>query len=192
MTAIDRYLAHLVDVVEGPKFTDDPRDRGGATKYGITQRALASFRGRAVTVADVQALTRDEALAAYRDDYVTLPGFDKLAEISMPVAIECIDTGVNMGPQIASVLLQRCLNTLGATLRVDGACGTSTRQALQSVLRTHGELAEPILLKMLNCEQGARYISIAESDPKQKAFVFGWFRQRIQLEPNAAFYGGNA
>jgi lysozyme family protein len=195
MSAIDRYLAHLVDVVEGPKFTNDPNDRGGPTKYGITQRTLAEYRGHAVSAADVEALQRDEALAIYRDQYVTLPGFDKVATVSPAVAIECIDTGVNMGQQVATVILQRCLNSLnqrGARwpdLRADGDCGPKTLDALRSLLRERGAEGQRILLLQLNCMQGSRLISISEADPDQEAFVFGWFRQRVQLVPDAAFYG---
>jgi lysozyme family protein len=198
VNAIDRYLVNLVDVVEGPKFTDDPRDRGGPTKYGITQRTLASHRGHTVSVGDVQALGRDEALAIYRADYVTLPGFDKVAKISEPVAIECIDTGVNMGPQVATVLLQRCLNVMNdrgtrwPSLKVDSSCGPATCSALAALLRERGAEGQRILLLALDCEQGARYISIAEADPKQQDFVFGWLRQRVQLAPDAAFYGVSA
>lgn len=198
MDAIDRYLAHLVDVVEGPEFTNNPHDRGGPTKYGITQRTLAQHRGHPVTAADVQALGRAEALAIYRAEYVTLPGFDKLAEVSPPVAIECIDTGVNMGQQVAAVLLQRGLNalnkraTLWPDLRADGACGPKTIDALRALLRVRGAEGQRILLLELNCLQGSRYISIAEADPDQEAFVFGWFRQRVQLVPDAAFHGVSA
>lgn len=195
MNAIDRYLANLVDVVEGPKFTNDPNDRGGPTKYGVTQRTLADYRGHAVAAADVQTLGRDEALAIYRDDYVTRPGFDKVGAISEPVAIECIDTAVNMGAQVATVLLQRCLNVMNErgtrwpNLRVDGACGPGTCNALRALLRERGAEGQRILLLALNGEQTARYISIAEADPSQQDFVFGWLRQRVQLVPDAAFYG---
>lgn len=186
---IEAYLAHLVDVVEGPEYTDDPLDRGGPTKYGITLKALMRYLQKPTSPAMVQAMTRDTALAIYRADYVTLPGFDKLAEVCAPVALECIDTGVNMGVQVATVLLQRCLNTLRAGLKVDGSCGPKTVDAVRNVIKQRGAEGIRILLLMLNCEQGARYIAIAEADPSQTAFVFGWFRQRIQLMPNWDFYG---
>lgn len=187
--SIDRYLANLVDVVEGPKYTNDPNDRGGPTKYGITQRTLARYLQKPVSPVMVEAMTRDTALAIYRQDYVTLPGFDKLADVSVPVALECIDTGVNMGPQVATVLLQRCLNTLGADLKVDGGCGPKTCEAVRAVIAKRGAEGVHILLLMLNCEQGARYIAIAEADTMQRKFVFGWFRQRVQMMPDPKFYG---
>lgn len=189
MNPIERYLANLVDVVEGPQYTNDPNDRGGATKYGITQRALGRHLGRPAAPNDVRDMSRDTALAIYRQDYITLPGFDKLAAVSIPVALECIDTGVNMGPQVATVLLQRCLNVMGTDLKVDGGCGPKTCEALRAYLAKRGAEGQRVLLLALNCEQGARYIAIAEADATQRKFVLGWLRQRIQLMPDAAFYG---
>lgn len=186
---IERYLANLVDVVEGPAYTNDPADRGGPTKYGITLRTLTRVRGKPASADDVKNLTRDDALAIYRSDYVTLPGFDKVAQISPAVAVECIDTGVNMGPQVAASWLQRALNALGADLKADGACGPKTCEALRALLQQRGPMGQRILLLALNCLQGARYLDISEADPGQKRFVFGWLRQRIQLVPDAAFYG---
>lgn len=189
---LDAYLANLVDVVEGPEYTNNPNDRGGPTKYGITQKTLARYLRKPVSPAMVEAMSRDTALAIYWQEYIELPGFDKLAEVSSPVALECIDTGVNMGVQVATVLLQRCLNTLRAALKVDGSCGPKTVEAVRNVIKQRGPEGVRILLLMLNCEQGARYIAIAEADPSQTAFVFGWFRQRIQMVPDAKFYGALA
>lgn len=186
---VDHYLANLVDVVEGPEYTDDPADRGGPTKYGITQKTLSRYLRKPASPAMVEALSRDVALEIYRTDYVTLPGFDKVAEISPAVALECIDTGVNMGPQVATSWLQRGLNVLGATLKADGKCGTKTCEALRELLRTRGEQGQRMLLQILNCMQGSRYIDICEADPSQKRFVFGWFNQRIQMVPKWDFYG---
>lgn len=192
MTAIDRYLANLVDVVEGPGYTNDPTDRGGPTRYGITQRTLSRVRGKPASADDVKNLTRDEALAIYRDEYVALPGFDKIAQVSTPVALECIDTGVNMGPQVATSLLQRSLNSLGASLRADGACGPKTVDALKTYLQQRGPQGERLLLVALNCMQGSRYIDITEADPSQKRFFYGWLRQRLQLVPDYSFFGTSA
>lgn len=53
----------------GARYTNDPRDPGGPTKYGITQKTLAARRGRSVSAEDVQALGLDEARAIYKRDY---------------------------------------------------------------------------------------------------------------------------
>jgi lysozyme family protein len=192
---IEHYLAHLVDVVEGPKYTDKPNDKGGPTKYGVTLKALSHHRGHPCTAEDVQNLQRDEALEIARDEYVQAPGFDKVAEVSTPVGLECIDTGYNAGPHMATTFLQRSLNVLNdqgrlwQDLHVDGACGAKTLDALRALIRTRSVRGLRALLLALNCRQGDYYMSIAESDPTQEDWVFGWFNQRIQLVPDIAFYG---
>jgi hypothetical protein len=38
-----------------------------------------------------------------------------------------------------------------------------------------------VMLKTLNCLQGARYIELAEHRQKNEEFVFGWIRARVGL-----------
>jgi len=51
-------------------FVNHPADRGGPTKYGITQATLARWRGRAVSAADVRTLTRLEARQIFEAQYL--------------------------------------------------------------------------------------------------------------------------
>lgn len=181
MTAqtVDAYLANLVDVVEGGTYTNDPADKGGPTRWGITQATLAKWRGKLVTALDVQNLTRDEALAIYRSEYVTGPGFDKVYQVAPAVALEMIDTGVNMGQQQAARYLQRCLRVTGAAIVVDGNCGPKTVQALRDFVAKRGARGVQTLVTALNCLQGGDYIRIAEANPAQEKFVYGWLNQRV-------------
>lgn len=181
MIAIDAYLAHLVDVVEGAAYTNDPSDGGGPTRWGITLATLAKWRGHAVTPQDVANLARDEALAIYRDWYVTAPGFDKVGALSMNVALEAIDTGVNMGVMTATRYLQRCLNVLDdvPTLVADGVCGPKTLAALADYLRRRGARGEAVLVTALNGLQCADYVRLAETDSADRKFIFGWLSQRV-------------
>lgn len=50
-------------------FVDDPQDLGGATKYGITQKTLSDFLGRAATRDEVRDLTESTAREIYRANY---------------------------------------------------------------------------------------------------------------------------
>lgn len=184
---VEKYLAHLVDVVEGGTYTNDPADAGGPTRWGITQHTLAGFLDHPVTPDRVRNLSRGDALAIYRSLYVTEPGYDRLAALSALVAIECIDTGVNCGQAVATRYLQRCLNVLNQQgtdwpdITVDGHCGPVTAGALAALLNQRGHPGEQTLLIALNCLQGNHYIKLAEAKSGNERFVYGWLRARVRL-----------
>jgi lysozyme family protein len=105
--------------------------------------------------------------------------------LSLPIAAELVDTGSNMGPPIATIFLQRCLNAFNLNgakypdIGVDGQCRDFTLRALTTFLDWRGEQGERVLLKALNCLQGERYIDLAEKRPKDETNVYGWTRKRI-------------
>ena len=60
-------------------FSNRASDKGGPTNYGITQATLSAWLGRAASVADVQALTRQTATAIYAGNYLAAPGIGYIA-----------------------------------------------------------------------------------------------------------------
>lgn len=118
--SFDRALTLVLDLEGG--FVHDPRDPGGATRYGITRATLARARGRPASVADVKALTRQEAGAIYRKSYWAEVGGDALPA-GLDLAI--FDFGVNSGPARAIKALQRALG-----VEADGRLGPATLAAL--------------------------------------------------------------
>ncbi len=162
-------------------FVDHPADRGGATRYGITEAVARAAGYQGPMSALPLALARD----IYRRRYWQAPKFDHVA-IRMPaVAAELFDTGANMGPAVAVRFLQRALNVLNrggrdwADIAVDGQIGSRTLAALDGLARRRGARGEAVLVKALNALQGARYIALAEARPSQESFVFGWLDQRL-------------
>ena len=125
-------------------------------------------------------MPREFAIEVYRRQYVTAPGFDKVAMQSVPIAAELVDTGVNMGPKVAATFLQRALNGLNngardyADLVVDGNAGPTTLAALKAFLTKRGQLGEMRMLALLNALQGERYLSLAEGRAANETFLFGW------------------
>ena len=103
---IARLLDELVEREGG--FVDHPDDRGGATRYGVTEAVARAhgYRG------EMRYLPRDEAISIYRRLYWLRPRFDAVAERSWRIAAELFDTGVNMGPAVATTFLQRALTAL--------------------------------------------------------------------------------
>src|SRR5262245_64575336 len=99
MAAFEPAVAKTLIREGGSRFTDDPNDHGGATKYGISQRAYPNV--------DIRNLTEDQAKAIYKRDYWDKVGGDSIA--SQLVAENIFDTAVNMGVTTAVKLVQMTL-----------------------------------------------------------------------------------
>lgn len=176
---IDELIDAVIDREGG--YVRHPADRGGATRYGITE-AVARANGYA---GDMRHFARPAAEAIYRRAYWHQPGFDRIAERAPRLAAELFDTGVNMGPATATTFLQRALNALnrGASdypdVPLDGRVGAGTLAALDRFLATRGAVAETVLVKAIDALQGERYVRLAEKRPADEAFLYGWLAQRV-------------
>lgn len=91
-------------------YSNDPRDNGGETKYGISKRAYPQL--------NIASLTIDQAIEIYRRDYwLKIRGDD----LPRSVAWCVFDQAVNRGVGAASMTLQRALGVM-----VDGSIGPET------------------------------------------------------------------
>lgn len=176
---IDKLLDDLIAREGG--YVNDPRDAGGETNWGVTAR-VARANGFAGPMRD---MTREQAKTIYSKVYWTAPGFDRVAAFSQTVAEELFDTGVNMGPAKASEFLQIALNGLNSNgkdypdIAEDGDIGSGTIAALVAYIHKRGVEGIVVLLKALNCLQGARYIELARGRAANEAFLYGWLRTRV-------------
>ena len=179
---IEQFLNELIRREGG--YVNNPADRGGATKYGITE-AVARQNGYKGHMKDLpESLARD----IYRKQYWTVPRFNQVNALSPLVAEELLDTGVNCGVGFTKPTLQRALNLLNnqgkggwPDLAVDGIYGPATINALKIYLSKRGKEGERVLLRILNILQGERYISICERNPSQEQFFFGWISKRVEI-----------
>jgi lysozyme family protein len=179
--SIESIIRDIIKVEGG--YSNDPSDSGGETCWGITV-AVARANGYAGAMKD---MPQQVAYDIYYKQYVVAPNFDKIAVLSEAIAAELVDTGVNMGVGVASKFLQQSLNALNDSgtqypdLVVDGAIGKGSISALQAFLAKRGTEGQVILNRALNALQGARYISIAETSPKNERFVYGWLKNRVVI-----------
>jgi lysozyme family protein len=136
---------------------DNPKDPGGLTKFGISQRAYPQLDIRGLTVAD--------AADIYRKDYWDKIHGDDLPE---PLAIVLFDTAVNVGWPRAILMLQE---SLGVT--VDGNIGPQTLAAC----------AKPEALVWFSAARVRFYVA----NRNYSVFGLGWIRRTIStaLEANA-------
>ena len=176
---IEQIIDDIIDREGG--YVDHPHDRGGPTNWGITEKVARAHD----YTGDMRNLPKGKARDIYRLTFWYSPGFDAVAALSASVAEELADTGVNMGPRTASKFLQRALNVLNRDQRdysdliVDGVLGSVSCAALGAYLKKRGRSGETELIKLPNALQAARYVEIAERDPKQEAFVYGWLQGRV-------------
>lgn len=123
---IDKFDAcHAITAKWEGGWSDHPSDPGGKTMYGVTQATLSEWLGRPATGAEIRSLTKQQALAIYRDRYWKRVGGDQL-----PPGVDlCVyDFGVNSGPGRAVKSLQAALGA-----KADGWVGELTIEALRNV-----------------------------------------------------------
>lgn len=158
-------LDRLIDREGG--FVNDPHDRGGATKFGITRHTLAWWRQRDVSVDDVADLTREEARAIYDRRYWRGP---RIAELPEALGELLLDCATLHGVKRAVLWLQFALRKRGAVLDADGVIGPRT---LDAVSRADVEAVRREIVRERLVFVG-RLISI---DPSQARFAHGWLRR---------------
>lgn len=156
-------------------YVNDPLDSGGETNYGITKK-VAKEHG---FLGDMRNMSQSFAESIYAAKYWDSVKGDDLAKASYRIAYEVADTGVNMGVSRSSKFLQTSLNVLNnkellySDLKVDGFIGMMTITALNDYLEKRDEV---VLLKCLNCLQGAAYVELAERREKDEKFIYGWLK----------------
>lgn len=177
MSSLKNKIIDEIIRVEGG-YVNDPDDSGGETKFGITKEVARAF-GYSGPMID---LPREIAFKIYEGRYWTPIRGNDLESLSVAVATEVVDTGVNAGIHRASVFLQRSLNVLNnraklyPDIAVDGLIGDGTLTALSRYLEYRDE---DTLVNMLNCLQGAFYVELAERREKDERFIYGWFKNRV-------------
>lgn len=128
MSELDRIITDVMKREGGAKATNDPKDPGGRTQYGISERANPE------AWADGK-VTETEAREIFLQKYVVWPKFHTIPPSHKATQEQLIDYGVHSGPAVAVTKLQECLNEAGAApkLKVDGDFGAKTLLALLGV-----------------------------------------------------------
>jgi len=178
----DRFATLVSEVIgrEGA-YSNHPADRGGETMWGITE---SSARAAGYT-GSMRAMPRETAVEIYRLYYWTQPGFDKIDAFDQMLGERMLDAGINCGTGRAGEWLQRSLNVLNNRgslyndIVVDGQCGAMTRAAMQALFQRRGAEGIAVLLECVRAYQAGHYLSLAEKNSSQEAFLYGWIKNRI-------------
>lgn len=122
--ALARVLAH-----EGG-YVNHPKDPGGPTNKGVTQRVYDAYRrGKGLGAQSVQQISMKEVADIYDRQY-----WDAVKGDDLPAGIDYVlfDGAVNSGPKQSIIWLQRSLGPAYKG-RVDGTMGLTTVAAVKSV-----------------------------------------------------------
>jgi lysozyme family protein len=127
-----RCVAELLEYEGG--LVEHPKDPGGLTHFGISQRSYPTL--------DIRALTREDAITLYRRDFWTPLRCDDLPPA---VAFLVFDGGVNQGTTAAALDLQKACR-----VKQDGLIGPATIGAALA-------LAPETLITRVIGARGVRY-----------------------------------
>jgi lysozyme family protein len=151
--AIRKILEHEGGYVNHP---DDP---GGATNKGITIATFRRYIKRDGTIADLKALTTQQAVDVYKAQY-----WDKVQGDDLPSGVDytVADFAVNSGPSRAAKYLQAAL---GVTQ--DGAIGPQTIQAANEIINPKA------IINKVNADRLA-FMKRIQGGKLWKTFGRGW------------------
>lgn len=177
-------------LAEGVEFVNDPNDRGGPTKMGLTLGLMKNLRmdlnnDGNVTVDDVYLVTGDVVLNVYRKEFWNRVKADTL---SPGQDIQTADFGFNAGPSRARDMIRKSPNINGFALhqiayylsladRLPGYVGFFrglTRRAL-SVLSASAALCE-----QYETSQAITRIRLMLTEADKDTAFRGIFREKVR------------
>lgn len=160
----------LVLVHEGA-YSNNPKDPGGPTNHGVTQRVYDLYRkANKLKPRSVKAITSDECAKIYKNRY-----WDAVKGDLLPNGIDyvCFDGAVNSGPVQAMKWLQRALGSRYHG-NIDGMCGPSTIAAVADH-PNHDQLISAI------CTRRMIFLKALKTWP---VFRKGWTARVVEVERN--------
>lgn len=172
MANIDKLIPHIIKWEGGAKFTNDPLDRGGATKYGVTIGTLQGIKydtnhdGK-VNVDDVKALQLDDFKYILKSQYWDRWKADDITNQS--VANLLVDWLWGSGKH-GIIIPQRLLG-----VPADGIVGEVTINAL------NGANQKDIYNKVWQARKEF-YEKIVKNNPSQSKWLKGWMNRLNDLK----------
>ena len=153
-------------------FSDNPKDPGGPTKYGISLRFLKGLGSIGdidhdgdIDRDDILALTQDDAANLYFSEFWNRYSYGSI--VYQSIANKVCDITVNMGAVPNHILLQRSLCDLGSNLVVDGVIGPKSLAAVNATNPV--QLMSRYKVRLLN-----HYNLIVQTHPDLGWALQGW------------------
>ena len=156
-TAFEKVLAH-----EGG-YVNDPRDPGGRTNLGVTQRAWEAYVGHPVDEEFMRKLTPNVVKPFYKAMY-----WDKIKGDQLPSGVDyaAYDLAVNSGVGRAAKYLQELVG-----VKADGSIGPASLAAIAKY--------DSRELLVLLCEKRLEFL---QRLPTYQTFGKGWSRRVAEVK----------
>lgn len=156
-------------------YSDNPKDPGGPTNYGISLSFLKGLgcagdlnHDGVVDVRDIKGITVADAMKLYYDNFWAKYKYENV--IAQPIATKLFDLCVNMGPTAAHKVAQLSVNRLVVErekLTADGILGPKSFAAINGI--------KPNTLMNILCNEAEKYYdSLVIKKPDLETFLRGW------------------
>jgi lysozyme family protein len=153
------------------KYSNDPRDPGGATWCGLTENSYDAWRKKqGLPLQFVRLASDKEITQIFREEYWNGARCDDCPD---GVDLQQFDIAINMGPRQANLFLQRAL-----LVSADGVFGLETLGALQKV-------SIPWVERLLIQKIASNRLSFWEGLRTWRVFGKGWRARGKDIEAKA-------
>lgn len=148
-------------------YVNDPRDPGGRTNLGVTQRAWESYLNRSVTETEMRGLTPAAVKPFYKAMY-----WDKIRGDDLPAGVDyaTYDLAVNSGVGRAAKYLQQI-----AGVTADGVIGPKSLEAIKAC--DPGQVVDAL------CNMRLDFLKRL---PTFETFGKGWSRRVAEVKDKAS------
>ena len=149
------------------KYVNDPRDPGGRTNLGVTQRAWETHLNRSVTETEMRGLTPEAVKPFYKLNY-----WDKIKGDQLPNGVDyaAFDLAVNSGTGRAARYLQQIAGTFP-----DGVIGPKSLEAIKAC--DPGQVVDAL------CDMRLDFLKRL---PTFATFGKGWSRRVAEVKDKAS------
>lgn len=157
MADFDEAIRKIIRFEGG--YVNDPDDRGGETKFGISKRQYPDL--------DIKKLTINEAERIYHRDY-----WQKIKGFALPqkIAEALFDTAVNIGVRRAVKLAQQI-----AGVKIDGDMGPVSLRAINAFADKDDFMRRFILARI------HYYVRIAKKRNAQRKYMYNWVKRSVSF-----------
>lgn len=157
---------------EGRKYTNDPNDKGGPTKFGVTKKAFEAYFKREALISEIENMSESTAGTIYYFDFWKPLGLDSVIDNAISTSI--FDCGVLYGLRVSANMTQKSLRACGRSLMIDGVIGPQTVSFLN-------EISAYLFLTVYRGQVLQEIDDIIRVTPSDEEYRHGWTNRANRL-----------